>query len=129
MRELLAVLLGGMLGTGLRLFADALVPSGEAGFPLGTLLVNIAGSFALGLLVSLLWARAVHWLRAGLGPGLIGSFTTFSAVMVSLVEQASHGLWLLAAGYLLLSLGLGFAAAALGLRLGRLRLPIDWVDE
>ena len=129
MRELLAVLLGGMLGTGLRLLADAVIPHGDAGFPFSTLLVNVAGSFALGLLVSRLWAQAPRWMRAGLGTGLIGSFTTFSALLVSLLAQASLGLWMLAAGYLVLSLGLGLAAAALGLRLGRLRLPIDWVDE
>lgn len=129
MRELLAVLLGGMLGTGLRLLVDVLIPHGDAGFPVSTLLVNVIGSFALGLLVSRLWAHAPRWLKAGLGNGLIGSFTTFSALMVSLVAQASLGLWMLAAGYLVLSLVLGFAAAALGLRLGQLRLPIDWVDE
>ena len=129
MRELLAVVLGGMLGTGLRLLVDVLIPHGDAGFPVSTLLVNVAGSFALGLLVSRLWAHAPRWLKAGLGTGLIGSFTTFSSLMVSLVAQASLGLWMLAAGYLVLSLVLGFAAAALGLRLGRLRLPIDWVDE
>lgn len=129
MRELLAVLLGGMLGTGLRLLADVLLPHDDTGFPVSTLLVNVIGSFALGLLVSRLWAHAPRWLKAGLGTGLIGSFTTFSSLMVSLAAQASLGLWLLAVCYLLLSLALGFAAAALGLRLGRLRPPIDWVDE
>lgn len=129
MRDLAAVLVGGMLGTGLRLLADTLIPHGDTGFPTTTLLVNVAGSFALGLLVSRLWTRAARWLKAGLGAGLIGSFTTFSAVMVSVVVQASHGLWLLAGVYLGLSLVLGFAAAALGLRLGRPRVPIDWIDE
>lgn len=132
-RELLAVLIGGMLGTGLRLAADLLVPHEDSGFPLSTFLVNVLGSFALGLIVSTLWARAERWLRAGLGAGLVGSFTTFSAVMVSLVAQGAQGLWALAAGYLVLSLLLGFAAAALGLWLGGRRPtaapPIDWVDE
>lgn len=129
MRELLAVLIGGMLGTGLRLLADVLIPQSDTGFPTATLLVNVAGSFVLGLLVSRLWTHAARWLKAGLGTGLIGSFTTFSALMVSLIALGSHGLWLLAACYLVLSLVLGFAAAALGLRLGRPHLPIDWVDE
>ncbi len=129
---MVAVFAGGTLGTGLRLLLDLLLPHEETGFPLSTLLVNIAGSFALGMLVSLLWRRVPDWLRAGLGAGLIGSFTTFSGVAVSLVAQGSHGLWALAGGYLALSLVLGLAAAALGLRLGRrpsARATIDWVDE
>lgn len=134
MREIAAVLVGGMLGTGLRVLADLLLPHQDSDFPLSTLIVNVVGSFALGALVSLLWPRVPHWVKAGLGAGLIGSFSTFSAIMVSLVAQVSLGSWWLAAGYLVLSLILGFAAAVLGLRLGRrhpsgAEPPIDWVDE
>lgn len=131
-----AVLIAGMLGTGLRLAADLALPHDDTGFPLSTLFVNIVGAFALGLVVARLWSRSPLWLKAALGAGLIGSFTTFSAVMVSLAAQTAHGLWLLAAGYLALSLVLGLAAAALGLRLGAWQGPsrrragsIDWVDE
>lgn len=130
-----SVLLGGMLGTGFRLTLDLLLPHTDTDFPLSTLLVNVVGSFVLALAVARLWKRSPLWLKVGLGTGLIGSFTTFSAVMVSLVAQLAHGLWLLAAGYLLLSLVLGFAAAALGLWLGGRpgpalrRSTVDWVDE
>lgn len=134
MRELVAVFVGGMLGTGLRLFADILIPHGDTGFPVSTFVVNVVGAFVLGLLVARVWPHAAAWLRAGLGAGLLGSFTTFSAITVSLVAQATTGYWWLAAGYLALSLVAGFGAAALGLRLGRPRAlpnpaPIDWVDE
>ncbi len=44
-------LVGGLVGTGLRLGIDALLPHGDDGFPLSTLLINVAGSFALGMLV------------------------------------------------------------------------------
>lgn len=123
-----------MLGTGLRLSVDVLLPHDDNEFPLGTLLVNVIGAFVLGLLVARVWPHAAAWLRAGLGAGLLGSFTTFSAITVSLVAQATTGHWWLAAGYLALSLVAGFGAAALGLRLGRPRAlpnpaPIDWVDE
>lgn len=118
-----------MGGTGLRLLIDTLPPHTATEFPLGTLLVNIVGAFALGLIVARLWSRSPEWLKAGLGTGLLGSFTTFSAVMVSLVEHTTSGLWMMAAAYLALSLVLGFAAAALGLRVGRVATPIDWVDE
>lgn len=129
MRELLAVFVGGMIGTALRYGADALIPHTNTTFPLSTLLVNVVGSFLLALLVARLWLRASAWLKAGLGTGLVGSFTTFSAIVVSITAQAAHGLWLLAIGYLILSLALGFGAAALGLRFGRRTAPIDWVDE
>lgn len=110
-RELLAVALGGLIGTGARLAIDTLV-----GQPLSTLAINVVGSFALGLLVARLWSSAAPWLRAGLGAGLLGSFTTFSAVAVTLVQLGvSWG----AALYLALTLALGLAAAWAGLRIGR----------
>ena len=124
-RELLAVIIGGMLGTGLRLTIDTLLPHSDREFPLSTLIINVAGSFALGVLVARVWPGAPAWLRAGLGAGLLGSFTTFSALAVALV---SLGPTPLAGLYLGLSLLLGLAAAFLGLRLGR-RAPIDLVNE
>lgn len=129
MKELLAVLVGGTIGTGLRLLVETLIPNGDTGFPLSTLLVNVVGSFVLGLVVARFWSGAAPWLRAGVGTGMIGSFTTFSAVMVSLVAQGSHGLWLLAVGYFVLTFVLGLLAAMLGLRVGRVTTQIDWVDE
>ena len=110
-RELVAVFTGGLLGTGARLAIDTLV-----GQPVSTLAINVAGSFALGLLVARLWSSAAPWLRAGLGAGLLGSFTTFSAVAVTVV---SLGLSWSAAAYLALTLALGLLAAWAGLRIGR----------
>lgn len=110
-RELAAVALGGVLGTGARLAIDALV-----GQPISTLAINVAGSFALGLLVARLWSSAAPWLRAGLGAGLLGSFTTFSAVAVTVVQL---GFTWGAALYLVVSVSLGLLAAWAGLRIGR----------
>jgi len=122
--SVVAVLLGGILGTGLRIGLDALIPHAEAGFPVSTLIANVLGSFLLGLVVARLWPTAPSWLRAGLGTGLLGSFTTFSALAVSLVAMVEAGATLLAAGYLVLTLAAGLAAAVLGLRLGRVPEPI-----
>ncbi|HEY4224389.1 MAG TPA: CrcB family protein [Pseudolysinimonas sp.] len=118
-----AVLIGGLVGTGLRLATAALVLPGSD-FPWSTLLVNLVGSFALGFLVARVWPTAPSWLRAGLGTGVLGSFTTFSAVVVSLLTLAGSGLTLLAGIYLIVSLVLGFAAALLGIRLG-VAAPVD----
>lgn len=121
--EPLAVLAGGALGTALRLGTDTLL-----GHEPATLVVNTVGCFVLALLVARVWARAPRWLRGGLGAGLLGAFTTFSAVAASVVEFGSRGDWLPAAGYLAVSLVLGLAAAAAGLLLGH-RPPLDLVDE
>jgi fluoride exporter len=110
-RELVAVALGGALGTGARLTIDTLV-----GQPVSTLAINVVGSFALGLLVARLWSSAAPWLRAGLGAGLLGSFTTFSALAVTLVQL---GFTWGTALYLVLSVALGLLAAWAGLRIGR----------
>jgi len=125
-----AVLVGGAIGTSARLGIDVLVPHGDRGFPFSTLLINVVGAFALGVLIARLWPSASSWVKAGLGAGLLGSFTTFSALAVSLVALGSAGDWPTAVVYLTLSLALGLGAAALGLRLGRApRQPIDMVDE
>ena len=118
MRSLPAVFLGGLAGTTLRLLIDLLVPHGDDGFPVSTLLINVVGAFALGLLTARLWPRASASLRALLGPGLLGSFTTYSAFAVSLVALADAAEWLLAAVYLVATIGLGLGAAWAGLHLG-----------
>lgn len=126
---LLAVLIGGAVGTALRLGIDALLPHPDDAFPWVTLGINVLGAFVLGALVSSAWDRAPAWLRAGLGPGLLGSFTTFSALAISLVTLAAEDEWMLAAGYLAASIVLGLIAAALGLRLGHRSPPIDEAAE
>jgi CrcB protein len=118
MKSLLAVFAGGVLGTAARLFFDYVLPHGDAGFPLSTLLINVAGSALLGFLVSRVWPTAAPWLRAGLGAGVLGSFTTFSAVVVAVVTLTDGGRMMLAVLYLALSLILGCTAAAAGLRIG-----------
>ncbi len=129
-RELVAVLLGGALGTGLRLGLDILLPHDAAAFPTATLIINTLGAFVLAVLVGRVWSSAPSWARAGLGAGLLGSFTTFSALAVSLVWLSAAGEWMLAAAYLAATLLLALAAAGLGLCLATPRPPkIDLVDE
>lgn len=120
MRLAPAVFLGGAIGTALRFGTDLALPHSADQFPASTLLVNAIGALVLGWLVAGLWTQASvpQWVKAALGPGLLGSFTTFSAAMVSLVTLASLDSWALAAGYLATTLLLGFVAAGLGLWLG-----------
>jgi fluoride exporter len=128
---IVAVFVGGILGTALRLGLDDLIVSPPTAFPLATLIINIVGSLALGILIARVWPTASNWVRAGLGPGVLGGFTTFSAVMVSMVTLGAGGKVMLAIVYLVLTIVLGFGAAALGLRIGRRPrvVPIIEVDE
>ena len=118
----LAVAVGGLIGTGLRLACDLAFPHGDGDFPVETLLVNLVGAFVLGWLVGGLWTRPTMptWIKAGLGSGVIGSFTTLSAVMASLIVLTGAGEAWLAALYLLVSVVGGLALAAAGLRIGSL---------
>lgn len=112
-QPLAAVAVGGLVGTGLRVLADVLIPGVYS-----MLVVNVVGSLALGYLVARVWPTASAWLKAGLGPGLLGSFTTFSAFAVILVDL---GLTLEGVLYLVVTLVLGLGAAYAGLRLGARR--------
>jgi CrcB protein len=127
---ILALIAGAIIGTGARIGLDALIPHTDTQFPVSTLLINVVGSFALGLLVARVWPVAPAWLRTGLGTGLLGSFTTFSAFALSLVTLTRAGLGGVGLLYLIASIVAGFGAAALGLRLGRRRVapPIE-ADE
>jgi fluoride exporter len=93
------------------------------GFPWGTLAVNAAGSFAIGLYAALSGPEG----RIEAGPiqqafvvaGLCGGFTTFSIFSLETFLAASAGAWSLAAGYVFLSLAIWLIAVAAGRRAGR----------
>ncbi|MCP2031494.1 CrcB protein [Okibacterium sp. HSC-33S16] len=133
--RLVAVFLGGVVGTSLRWAVDTLLSGSNETFPFSTLLVNVAGSLVLGILVGSLWVRrgVPDWLRAGLGAGVLGSFTTFSALASALVVQVASDQMGLAVAYLASSLVLGLGAALAGIRLGHLlgrgAEPHDWSTE
>jgi len=135
--DISAVFVGGAIGTTLRVAVDVALPHTPTEFAFGTLLVNTVGSFLLGLLVSGLWPRVPGWARAGLGAGLLGSFTTFSALALSIVTLAEAGNIMLAMVTVAASLALGLLAAGVGLSLGGRatgatsgrHAPIDGVTE
>jgi CrcB protein len=117
----LAVAVGGLLGTELRFGLGLLFPDLPGSVPWATLWINVGGSFVLALLTTVWMARphTAFWLRAGLGPGLLGSFTTFSAVVFAVDQLARAGWHFIGADYLVMSLLLGLAAAGAGWRSGR----------
>jgi CrcB protein len=121
-RAWLAVAAGGLVGSELRYGLGLAFPDHPGSIPWATLWINVTGSFVLAALTTAWMARpgTAFWLRAGLGPGLLGSFTTFSAVVFAvdqLARAGQHSVWV---AYLALSVLLGLGAAGLGWRMGRL---------
>ncbi|MEE9096934.1 fluoride efflux transporter FluC [Pseudarthrobacter phenanthrenivorans] len=117
----LAVAAGGLIGSELRYGLGLAFPDTPGSVPWATMAINISGSFVLAALTTIWIARphTAFWLRAALGPGLLGSFTTFSAVIFAsgqLARAEAHPVWIT---YLGLSLVLGLAAAGAGWRTGR----------
>lgn len=86
-----AVAGGAVIGASARYGLDLAIPHQLSGFPWSTFLINVVGSFALGYLAAAVWDRVPEWVRAGLGAGVLGTFTTFSAVAVSTVAIVEGG--------------------------------------
>ena len=84
----------------------------------GTLLVNVVGSFALGVAAGLAVDRLPPGVKLAATTGFLGSFTTFSTFSVQTVRLAEQG-WGPALLNVGLELGLGLAAAGAGLALAR----------
>lgn len=89
----------GGLGAAARFFVDGWVTSLQrTSVPLGTLVVNLLGSFGLGLLYGW-WADHSTVVMAIIGTGFFGGFTTFSTAMLESARLILHerrwtGLWL-----------------------------------
>jgi fluoride exporter len=112
----LLIALGGALGAACRYLVDLAVTDrlGDR-LPWGTLVVNLAGSAAFGLLVGLSVSGAVMSL---LGAGFCGAFTTASALAWETVALAERGWPLRAVANLGLSVVIGLALGAAGLAVG-----------
>ena len=94
------------------------------GFPWGTLIVNVAGCLAMGILIELIAQKfsATNELRTFVATGILGGFTTFSAFSLDfaiLIERKQH---IAAASYLGASVGLSILALFAGLAIARAAL-------
>lgn len=118
----LIVFLGGGIGAALRHGVNraALAMLG-AGFPFGTFIVNVAGSYVMGVLAALFLANGIgdHPARSFLATGLLGGFTTFSAFSLDAGVMWQRGEWLGLAVYVIGSVLCSVAALFLGIASGR----------
>jgi CrcB protein len=105
------IALGGALGSVLRYLMVTAI-----GAPWGTLAVNVAGSFAIGMIFAL--APRDGW-QLFLMTGVLGGFTTFSAFSLDALKLIQAGQAPLAGAYVLGSVALSLAGVALGVALAR----------
>ena len=120
MMALMLMALGGAVGAMCRFVVDAFVRQlWSVRFPVATLIINTAGSSALGLIAAgaTLGSLDSVWFAA-LGVGLCGGFTTFSTAMVETVRLLGEHRWLAGLTYVLVSAVVCVLAAGLGSWLG-----------
>lgn len=125
MHLLLWIAVAGAAGAVLRYLAHlGIVAVLGAGFPYGTLVINVLGSFLIGLLFVLLWEKPIGGdvLRLTLMVGLLGSFTTFSAFSLDTWMLLDNGLPLKALANVLANVGTCLAATWAGVVVTRVFL-------
>lgn len=122
MRTIIAVALAGALGALSRYGLEGLISGRFPGaFPLGTFVVNITGSFLLGLLFIVLTERTTvePAVRTALTVGFIGAYTTFSTFSFETVRLLEDGAYATAALNVVATLAVGLVAVWFGMALGR----------
>jgi CrcB protein len=118
--EWVLVGVAGAAGAPLRYMVDTIVSDrGEGVFPYGTLVVNVTGSFVLGLITGLVMYHGLtRPPKLIFGTGLVGAYTTFSTFSFETLQLAEQGESRAALANLAVSVAVGAAAAAAGLAVG-----------
>ena len=116
-----AVFVGGCLGGLSRYGLTVAFPASSTEWPWAVLVVNVVGSFLLGLLLVLLLERwpSTTLVRPLLGTGFCGGFTTMSSVVVTADRLVAGGQGPMAFAYVATTAVAGLAAAGAGLLVGR----------
>ena len=119
--RLVAIAVGGALGTLARYGVARAVVVSATGFPWATFTVNVVGSFLLGAIVTLVTERwpPTRFVRPFAAIGFCGGFTTWSTLMVESVRRMEDGAAATAGVYLAASLVAGVLAATAGVVLAR----------
>ncbi len=115
-------MLGAAIGGGMRyVLGTWIAQRWNSFFPWHTLVINVAGAFLLGLLMALAAHRGVVTLemRLFLGVGVLGGFTTFSALSYETVVLLERGMVAQGVANMVGSMVLGIAAVLMGMLVGR----------
>lgn len=123
MNPYLLVAVGGALGSMARYGTGVLVGQvWRDSFPLGTLVINVVGSLAMGVVVGTLARFTPPWqgdARLFVAVGILGGFTTFSSFSLDAISMLERGQLVLALTYVLVSVVVGIVALYGGLVLMR----------
>jgi CrcB protein len=122
-RVLAAIFAGGFAGAVARTLVGEALVHDPGRWPWATLLVNVAGAFVLGHVITRVEDGREHFTNAGrlLGTGLCGALTTFSTLQLELLQMLDAGHVALAATYVAVSVAAGLGAVALATHLTRRR--------
>ena len=122
MERYLAVAIGGALGAMARYWLGMLI--GEhfpSRFPIGTLIINVTGSFIIGFFLTFVSQRLninPNW-RLAIAVGFVGAYTTFSTFEYEIYKLIDDGRMTIGIAYLTVSLVLGFVAVWGGIKLAK----------
>jgi CrcB protein len=118
---LAAIAAGGVLGAEARYGLSVLIPHQPGQWPMAVWLINVSGSFLIGILMVIITELASphRLVRPFLGVGLLGGYTTFSTAMVDVQQMALAGHGGAALGYLIATVIAAVAAAFSGVTLTR----------
>lgn len=124
MKLLLLAAAGGAIGAGARYLVNVgvgRVVGVTAAFPWPTFLVNVVGSFLMGLVIGLfaLKLQGSPEVRTFVATGMLGGFTTFSAFSADVIALVEKSEFSLAAVYIFASVGLAVLALLAGLMVTR----------
>lgn len=116
MLNILAIFIGGGLGSLSRYGISVLLRTYSFNFPFATLLVNIVGSLILGFTIALFWNKAHlnDTIRLAIAVGFCGGLTTFSTFSWETFDLIKNGEFLLAVVYMLISVLACILAISLG---------------
>ncbi|MGA2257832.1 MAG: fluoride efflux transporter CrcB [Thermoguttaceae bacterium] len=132
--KMMILAVGGALGTNARYWLALWLneaswrPQGTwlSSFPLGTFVINVTGSFVLGLVGTVFLERLSpdyrDWFLL-LGTGFCGGYTTFSTFEWETLQLLRNGSWMLAAVNVVGSVVVGFLGVVLGAAFGNLIFP------
>jgi CrcB protein len=122
MRTALAIMIAGSLGALTRYALQAVIEPRTGDLPWGTFVINISGSFLLGLIFTLTTERinVEPWLRTALTVGFLGAYTTFSTLAFETVRLIDGGQMLAALLNMAGSAVIGVLAVVAGIGVARM---------